>query len=277
MVYGFYGLPSKRYGKIGVFRNVRQRTWKGRKVRSTYKRSKTPITIKMPNYNNNYNSLGVAPRATVETVVARQQGLSPFPQRYKIKLVYGINCVATAPALTGLFGDYQFRMNGCHDPDMTGTGHQPRFWDQIKIAYKQYRVDKCKYDLQFSNPNKQGCYGALTIRGDNDALNYLSGQDLTAVVEQSGCEIFPLNITGDQTIRKKGTVHIWKAIGAPSKTEYISNEDYSAVVTADPVANCILDLGIADPNLNLTSTPVRIVGTLTYYIEMFDYVGASQS
>jgi len=260
------------YGKNG------SRKYRNKKHVGKSKKSVKKLTVNVSTDGiNNRNSLGVAPKSTHETTIGVQKGLSPFPQRYKVKLCYALNVVATAPANTGLFGDTQFLLNSCHDPDLTGTGHQPRWWDQVKAYYAQYRVDKCKYDLQFSNPQKQGCYGALTIRGDNDANNYMNGKAIDFIMEQSGCEVFPLSVSNDQVIRKKGTVQIWKAIGAPSKTEYESEQSYSAIVSSDPAAKCVLDLGICDPNLSITATPVRIIGMLTYYVELFDYIGVGQS
>jgi hypothetical protein len=38
---------------------------------------------------------------------------------------------------------YQFRANSCFDPDLTGTGHQPRYYDQLCTSvgpYQTYRV-----------------------------------------------------------------------------------------------------------------------------------------
>lgn len=42
-------------------------------------------------------------------------------------------------ASTGL-NTYLFNSNNMYDPNYTGTGHQPRGWDQITPYYKYYRV-----------------------------------------------------------------------------------------------------------------------------------------
>jgi hypothetical protein len=35
---------------------------------------------------------------------------------------------------------YQFAGNGCFDPDITGTGHQPYYWDTYTGVYNYYSV-----------------------------------------------------------------------------------------------------------------------------------------
>jgi len=40
----------------------------------------------------------------------------------------------------GAMGQYVFSANGCYDPDITGTGHQPYGFDQMMAMYNHYEV-----------------------------------------------------------------------------------------------------------------------------------------
>lgn len=44
-----------------------------------------------------------------------------------------------------------YSANGLYDPDVTGIGHQPRGFDQIKTMYDHYYVRQSKITVDFSN------------------------------------------------------------------------------------------------------------------------------
>lgn len=63
---------------------------------------------------------------------------APMPLRYKTKLRYceGINLTGTSGAIS----QYVFRANGLYDPNYTGTGHQPKGFDQLMAIYDHATV-----------------------------------------------------------------------------------------------------------------------------------------
>lgn len=74
-----------------------------------------------------------------------------FPDRLKTKLQY---CdVIQLAASAGSPAVWQFRMTSCFDPDYTGTGHQPQWFDQLAGVYQAYRVLGSKITVTFS-PNQ---------------------------------------------------------------------------------------------------------------------------
>lgn len=82
-------------------------------------------------------------------------GLSPnnygFPDRLKTRLRY---CdVVQLEATAGNPGLWQFRLSSLYDPDYTGTGHQPQWYDQLVAVYQRYRVLGAKITVTFS-PNQ---------------------------------------------------------------------------------------------------------------------------
>lgn len=46
----------------------------------------------------------------------------------------------TLTSTTGTIAVNNFAANGMHDPDLTGAGHQPLRWDQMKLFYNHYIV-----------------------------------------------------------------------------------------------------------------------------------------
>lgn len=70
-----------------------------------------------------------------------------FPDRLKTKLHYAD--VIQLSASAGSPGLWQFRMNSLYDPDYTGTGHQPQWFDQLSAVYQYYKVLGSKITCTF--------------------------------------------------------------------------------------------------------------------------------
>lgn len=70
-----------------------------------------------------------------------------FPDRLSTKLVYGdgirVNLVS------GATNYWTFRLNSLFDPDYTGAGHQPQWFDQMAAVYRNYRVKGAKITVDF--------------------------------------------------------------------------------------------------------------------------------
>lgn len=52
---------------------------------------------------------------------------------------------------SGLTHTQQFRANSCFDPDLSGGGHQPHYFDQYAALYRKYMVYSCKIQLRIMN------------------------------------------------------------------------------------------------------------------------------
>ncbi len=73
-------------------------------------------------------------------------GSQGFPKKLKVvhKYVEALNFTAGTPSDVR-----QFSCNGLYDPNITGTGHQPLYFDQLSGIYNHYTVFRswCKYIL----------------------------------------------------------------------------------------------------------------------------------
>lgn len=81
----------------------------------------------------------------------------PFMRDTYCKLRY--NDTATLASTAGAIAIRTYSMNSLYDPDQTGTGHQPRFYDTLCGAdntaapYGKYRVLSAKIKVRFMNAN----------------------------------------------------------------------------------------------------------------------------
>ena len=83
-----------------------------------------------------------------------------FPPLMKVDLHYE-SLVTLMPGAA--VASYVFRGNSLFDPDYTGTGHQPRYYDQLTPIYGRYKVLRSAITVEMINgsPNS-GAIFAIT-------------------------------------------------------------------------------------------------------------------
>lgn len=88
-----------------------------------------------------------------------------WPQRVMAKLDY----YDTIPIGNGVstYAEYVFSMNSIYDPDVTGTGHQPRGRDQWANMYNKYIVRGCRYRVS--------AYAADATAATASAVHFMVG------------------------------------------------------------------------------------------------------
>jgi len=73
-----------------------------------------------------------------------------FPPRFRKVLSYAEHSLSVT-STAGIVGNYFFTANGCFDPNVTGTGHQPMGFDQMMSMYEQYTVVASRITVHFTN------------------------------------------------------------------------------------------------------------------------------
>lgn len=68
-----------------------------------------------------------------------------FPQRMRMNHRYATNIFRSAAA--GAISTFVFSANGMFDPDITGTGHQPTYFDKMAALYDHYTVLSSKVSV----------------------------------------------------------------------------------------------------------------------------------
>lgn len=102
-------MPKRKRGNSGVFRRAKKR-------RVTRKFRKHKIYRPPTSYSSH-------------RVVARQITRIPYCETLVMKT-----------GIAGVPNYHYFSCNGCYDPDITGTGHQPMGFDELMAKYLHYRV-----------------------------------------------------------------------------------------------------------------------------------------
>lgn len=125
-----------------------------------------------------------------------------LPKKRKFTFVYS-DMVSVSALAAGGYQGHAFNGNGLFDPDDTGTGHQPRGFDQMKAIYRTYNVKASAIRVRFvgtstgagvvcglfadassdTNPTTGYIYDVLEIYKNNGILSNTDGSK--AIVELS--------------------------------------------------------------------------------------------
>jgi hypothetical protein len=114
------------------------------------------MTWRTKNQKSRKNPSKRVGRNPAETRVERVPRIGPFgkdvygfPDRITTELRYHM----TTPlnSTTGSVAKQGFRWNSCFDPDYTGSGHQPLYWDQYTAMYDNYVVSDARAVVKFAN------------------------------------------------------------------------------------------------------------------------------
>lgn len=89
-----------------------------------------------------------------------------FPKKVTMAHKYSENI--TLVSSTGALKTYQYSCNGMYDPNITGTGHQPFYYDQLSALYNHYCVIGSKIKLTFVPQDSVQVAFAVALYVDDD-------------------------------------------------------------------------------------------------------------
>lgn len=182
--------------------------------------------------------------------------LQPIPSRQILKMKY---CQNVQTSVTNAY-NWQFNLNSIHDPDRTGTGHQPYGHDQLATLYNRYRVISVSYVIQ--------CYstGAALRFGVVPANEPKVFTTMAEMAENPRAQ-YKLCVPGDTPPTIKGKVYL-PALTGRNKTQYMSDDRYQAQFFASPSELAVLNMAALD--LTEAGTSANWAVTLEYTVEVFD-------
>lgn len=190
----------------------------------------------------------------------------PVAERYFTRLSYvetfNFNItVASTPY------QYLFR-TGLFDPDVTVTGHQPYYRDQLATLYNKYRVFGIKYDIELKNTNTSALTWAYVKHSDNMTPE----TNFQTMVERKEGNLKSLDSSSGRTNRIRGYLSTPKCFGI-TKKEFYADEDFIGAIGADPTKQAYLHCYAVCSSTCLISCLIR----LEFYAEFFDRIDVTGS
>lgn len=163
--------------------------------------------------------------------------------------------------------DQNYRSNSLFDPDRTGTGHQPRGFDQITPLYNKYRVDSLRWRISFAAAATAYNVCVALVNG---VQNYTT---LTDIVESTNSPVRTQSAGAAGIIcADRRSIHI---VQGRSQLSYHADDITGAVVNTNPVE--VTDLHIFIQNPAAATVALDMVVELTYCTIFYDLIIPSAS
>lgn len=125
----------------------------------------------------------------------------------------------------GAAGTWLFNINSLFDPDSTHTGHQPMYFDQIKLLYSKYKVISAKIKIQANTSGATpGCLQTCT---------YTASPPTSLGEATEFARKMPRLIILYQHIVENDYLDIAQILGIDSKA-YYANPEYDTDVGSNP-------------------------------------------
>nr|UOF80369.1 capsid protein [Cressdnaviricota sp.] len=169
-------------------------------------------------------------------------------------------------SLTGTTAPTQqvWRINSLHDPDLTGTGHQPYYYDQLTAMWDAYRVYGAKFEFWFETTTGSE-NAAVCIRATYNN-NPDSSVDISQSMERPNEIVRMLTPQRPTYIKKYFSV---ASVYGTSKQRVRTDDIFSALVGANPGNVAYLTLSGQTANESSGAIAITARVRITFYAKMF--------
>lgn len=162
-------------------------------------------------------------------------GNSPFPPQYRCTHRYtSLKTLTASPATTG---HLIFSANGLFDPDISGIGTQPLYFDQLSAIYDHYSVCNSRIRVSVSKGDTNVEPQICTIHVDDDAN--VGTIDAMLFAQRPGAVARMYSAEGDAMVLGKK----WSA-GTEFGTNVMSNPNLSGDIAANPSEQSYFIIGV---------------------------------
>lgn len=181
--------------------------------------------------------------------------------------------VQSQSSLSAMGVPYYYALNDCFDPNFTGSGHQPRGFDQIAVLYKKYRVYSARVQVYLMNPTTATCWGGYHLLNSQQPV-YTAGTafDYTNEVPGTFCDKVPVDT--QQLFYDSGKVPIWELEGM-TYDQWHADDGFDANVGSSPAAISKSGFFIGDWAAPVGVSSMTLVVKIQYDVKF--YSAATQS
>lgn len=170
-----------------------------------------------------------------------------FPAVKRAQLVY--STLTDIPITTGA-GVYQFSTNGLYDPNITGTGIQPLYFDQIMAIWNHYMVESSYIEIQpVFDDAAHSIVMALYIEDDTTTSSSIAG-----AMMRPGAVSDCINTFGSTTTTLRIGWNLKRAFGNVSQ----NSGPFRGDASKNPDEQQYFTVFVNDKNLIASNLTVRV-------------------
>lgn len=182
-----------------------------------------------------------------------------FPDTLRTNLIYSDSIVLT-PSVGTPTPSYAYRLTSLFDPDLTGIGGQPYWFDQLSAVYGRYQVLGAKITAIFSYSNAIASGIGPTIVGiETGEISSLSSTS-AAVLRMSG------NVTSNVLTTQSEPKEVVATYSPRQSYGNQLTDALTAGVTGNPSRNWNAVV-FASPQGTDVTTPINCMVTIEYFAE----------
>lgn len=158
-----------------------------------------------------------------------------FPRKMTMTLRYVDHFIITST--TGIMQTQRFSANGLFDPDITRTGHQPMYFDQVMSLYNHYHVIGSVIEVEATPDDSNEEPVFITVMIDDDTS--IVPTDVSGVAEESlGKKIKMLNNGTGNVYKLRRTFSAKKTYGG----SILGNTDLRGGASSNPLEQSYYDV-----------------------------------
>lgn len=181
----------------------------------------------------------------------------------RVTLEYAESFVLQSQTLLSAMGTPQyFSLNDLFDPNYTGSGHQPRGFDQLTVMFQKYRVFRARAKFYFQLPTTDTAWCGYHLLNSQQAV-YTAGTSFDYVNEVPGNIIQKLPKDTQLCFFDSGWVPIWQLEGL-SYGSWKGDDGFDANWNASPAAISKLGVFVGDWAAPAGVTSVTCVMRIEY-------------
>lgn len=180
-------------------------------------------------------------------------GRQAFPKQLKNTLRYA--ATFNLPCTLGAYAQHFFCANGLYDPDISGTGHQPRGFDNLMAIYNHYTVTSSRITVSVISP--LDAEAIFVLYKDDDATTNVT--TCAFAIERKGCTYLATQTNNFPVTNVMK--NSWSA-SSVFAGDPLSRDELQGNVGANPTE--VTNYVIAAENLTLETTQYRFLVTIDY-------------
>lgn len=189
-----------------------------------------------------------------------------FPKKIKMLHKYHENVQLTST--TGSQANYQFSANGMYDPNITGVGHQPMYFDQCTALYDHFTVIASKIYYQITQLS--------TSNGPMSVACYLNDDSTVtptfdSLMEQSSAKFASIPAGSNNTYRLSCSYSASKTFGKG----VLANNALQGSSAANPTETAVFTLSTWNSNGATATISVEVfIEYIAVWTELRDIQGS---
>lgn len=194
---------------------------------------------------------------------------NPFPNKFITRLRYQQQIQIDAGAAST--GFYTFRASSVYDPDLTGIGHQPRYYDEIQPLYDHFVVLGSKITATANNSQNEACNFGIQ-RNDNG----IAPTSWNNVIENRNSVYTVCNeqTAGGNTKRLSLTYSPKKFLG---RSKPMADPDLKGSISSNPNENAYFSVLVAPFNEANDLGAIIVSVTIDYLVAFIEPKRVGQS